>query len=39
MLKLIKRLLNRKTTLEQQIQLCAYLDNLQSKQLKGAVNK
>ena len=35
MLKLIKSLFNRKTTLEQQLKQCEYLDQLQNKQMEG----
>jgi hypothetical protein len=35
MLKFIKRLFNKKTTLEQQIELCSYLDSIQNKTIEG----
>jgi hypothetical protein len=37
--KLIKQLTNKKTTHEQKLSMCEYLDQLQSKQLKGVVSK
>ena len=35
MLKKLIKLFNRKTTLEQQLKQCEYLDQLQNKQMEG----